>query len=101
MKGTLPRAAAFFALMISIGDAQTVVSPSAQSCLSCHNTRADAGALPSLANQDSSTIANMMAEFRSGQRHGTIMNRIAKGYSDADIKALADEIARVTGGGNP
>jgi len=30
-----------------------------------------------------------MAQFKSGQRPATIMHQIAKGYSDAEIAALA------------
>jgi cytochrome c553 len=30
-----------------------------------------------------------MAEFRSGQRPATVMGRIAKGFSDDEIKAIA------------
>jgi sulfide dehydrogenase cytochrome subunit len=30
-----------------------------------------------------------MQEFRSGQRAGTVMDRIAKGFTDDEIQALA------------
>jgi sulfide dehydrogenase cytochrome subunit len=29
-------------------------------------------------------------EFRSGQRPATVMDRIAKGFTDDEIKAIAD-----------
>jgi sulfide dehydrogenase cytochrome subunit len=31
-----------------------------------------------------------MQAFRSGQRGATVMDRIAKGYTDAEIEAIAD-----------
>ena len=31
-----------------------------------------------------------MAAFRSGQRPATIMDQIAKGYSEAEVQAIAD-----------
>jgi sulfide dehydrogenase cytochrome subunit len=34
-----------------------------------------------------------MLAFRSGKRSGTVMNRIAKGYSDEDIELLAGYLA--------
>ena len=97
MKRALPWAAAFLASMHVAAHAQTVLSPSAQACLSCHSVNQSQGALPSLAKQDSAAIATALLEFRSGARHATIMNRIAKGYSEAEIKTLAAEIATVTG----
>ena len=30
-----------------------------------------------------------MQEFRSGQRPGTVMDRIAKGFTDDEVKAIA------------
>ena len=30
-----------------------------------------------------------MQEFRSGQRAGTVMDRIAKGFTDEEIQAIA------------
>ena len=34
-------------------------------------------------------IAGAMIEFKSGKRPGTIMDRIAKGFSDEEIRAIA------------
>jgi cytochrome c553 len=31
-----------------------------------------------------------MQAFRSGQKPATVMNRIAKGFSDDEIRAIAD-----------
>jgi cytochrome c553 len=35
-----------------------------------------------------------MRAFRSGERPATVMNRIAKGFSDDEIGAIADWLAR-------
>ncbi|WP_089721313.1 c-type cytochrome [Candidatus Entotheonella palauensis] len=37
-------------------------------------------------------VQRLMA-FKSGKREGTVMNRIAKGYSDAEIAAIAKYLA--------
>jgi sulfide dehydrogenase cytochrome subunit len=64
----------------------------AASCTGCHGTqgRAVAGsAVPGLAGQPASVIAEQLKAFKSGARTGTVMPQIAKGYSDAQIDRLA------------
>ena len=34
-------------------------------------------------------IVKAMQDFRSGQRTGTVMDRIAKGFTDEEIQAIA------------
>ena len=46
------------------------------------------------------TISAMVA-FRSGARTGTIMNRIAKGYTDEEIRAIEEELAQIGLGTKP
>ena len=96
MKRALPWAAAFSLFVVPMAHAQTMLSPSAEACLSCHRATPDTNALPSLAGKNSAEIATTLREFRTGARPATIMNRIAKGYSDEESRALADEIARYT-----
>ena len=38
--------------------------------------------------------------FRDGQRPATIMNQLAKGYSDAEIEAIATYFASQKSGGS-
>jgi len=65
----------------------------ANTCFSCHGTDGKSpGAMPSLAGKSAGYIAQKMREFRSGERVNTVMSRIAKGFSDAEIKALADHL---------
>src|SRR3954470_23431032 len=64
--------------------------PGAASCSGCHAARADVqGAIPRLNGRNASELAQQMAAFRSGQRPATIMDQIAKGYSEAEIQAIA------------
>ena len=35
-----------------------------------------------------------MAQFRDGKRPATLMHQIAKGYSDAEVGALADYFSK-------
>ena len=56
--------------------------------LSCGKRRGrDAGAASG--RPPAPRIAEAMRAFRSGQRPGTIMPRIAKGFSDDEIAAIA------------
>jgi cytochrome c553 len=63
--------------------------PGASSCTGCHAATADAGPLRPLAGLPQAGIADAMLAFRSGRRPATIMDRIAKGFSDAEIQAIA------------
>jgi cytochrome c553 len=38
---------------------------------------------------DRAAIVRAMQEFRSGTRTGTVMDRIAKGFTDEEIQAIA------------
>lgn len=68
----------------------------ANACNGCHGTLgASAGpSMPSLAGQSKKFIADSMKAFKSGSRPATIMGRLAKGYSDAEIAAMADYFAK-------
>jgi sulfide dehydrogenase cytochrome subunit len=60
------------------------------SCSGCHaaNTRVETP-VPRLAGRRPAEIADAMIAFKSGTRAGTIMDRIAKGFSDEEIRAIA------------
>ena len=45
--------------------------------------------MPRLAGVDQAAIVRALLEFRSGQRAATVMDRIAKGFTDDEIQALA------------
>ena len=67
----------------------------AANCANCHGTNGVArGGMPSLAGQKKDQIAARLREFRDGKRAATVMHQIAKGYSEAQIDAIAEQIAR-------
>jgi len=85
----LTAALAFALVMTAV--AQAADAPAgAASCSGCHagNARVDTP-VPPLAGRSASDIATAMAEYKSGTRKGTIMDRIAKGFSDAETQAIA------------
>lgn len=68
----------------------------AATCANCHGTDGrPAGGTDSarLAGQSREFIIEQMQAFRSGSRPATVMHQLAKGYSDAQILALATYFA--------
>ena len=45
--------------------------------------------VPRLAGLDRAAIVTAMQDFRSGKRAATVMDRIAKGFTDEEIQAIA------------
>ncbi|MEO7152139.1 MAG: cytochrome C [Burkholderiaceae bacterium] len=65
-------------------------------CAACHGTdgRAVAGAgMVALAELPKAQIVAQMRAFRDGSRPATVMQQIAKGYSEAQIDAIATALA--------
>jgi sulfide dehydrogenase cytochrome subunit len=60
-------------------------------CNNCHgaNGISAGGAMPSIGGQPGDYLEAVMKEFRNGTRYSTAMGRLLKGYSDAEIAALA------------
>ncbi len=66
----------------------------ANTCFSCHGTDGQsAGAMPSIKGKPADYIATMLTAFRNGSKQGTVMNRIAKGFSPDEITALSKYFA--------
>jgi len=64
--------------------------PGALSCSGCHtNSRGVDTTVPRLVGRDANAIVAAMQAFRSGQIPSTVMDRIAKGFTDDEIKAIA------------
>src|SRR3954468_21424444 len=79
-----------FALVMTAAAQAAETPQGAASCSGCHaaNPRVDTP-VPPLAGRPAPDIASQMLAFRAGQRPGTIMDRIAKGFSDDEIRAIA------------
>jgi sulfide dehydrogenase cytochrome subunit len=67
----------------------------ANACAGCHGTLGGSAgpSMPSLASQSKASLVEAMKKFRSGERPSTVMGRLAKGYSDADIDAIGQFFA--------
>jgi len=68
----------------------------AATCANCHGTngRAVAGSgIDPLAGIDKRVSLQKLVDFKNGQRPGTIMPQIAKGYSDEQLELIASYFA--------
>jgi sulfide dehydrogenase cytochrome subunit len=60
------------------------------SCFGCHGSDGHSpGAIPSLAGKSPDFIEQALRGFRTGTRPGTVMSRHATGYSDEEIRLIA------------
>ena len=56
----------------------------------CHGFEgASKGVMPELKGKPAAFLAQNLKDFRSDTKIGTVMNRIAKGYTDAEIENVA------------
>jgi len=64
------------------------------SCFACHSIDGT-GNMPNLVGYPRDLMVSQMQAFKDGSRPGTIMNRLAKGYSDEEIVKMADHFATI------
>lgn len=64
--------------------------PGAASCSGCHPAKRFVDtSVPRLAGRNPADIVAAMQGFKSGQLASTVMGRMAKGFTDDEIKAIA------------
>ena len=62
----------------------------AATCANCHGTDGRSrGGVPSLAGKDKGELIRQVRDFRDGKRASTVMQQLARGYTDAEIEAAA------------
>jgi sulfide dehydrogenase cytochrome subunit len=88
VKQTISAAPLLF-ICFSAAQAQSPVPAGAAACSGCHAPAPLSSPVPPLAGRNPDEIVAAMQDFRSGKREGTIMTRIAKGFSDEETRAIA------------
>lgn len=84
-------------LGISVVEAAPSTETIAGNCAVCHAAKESGQrSIPHISGTQGDVIARELAHFKTDQRHGTIMNRIAKALSDAQIQDLAAHFAKQT-----
>lgn len=78
------------ASMPHVKAAVPIPPPGALSCSGCHAaTKSVDTPVPPLVGRKPAEIEAAMLAFRSGQKPAVVMDRIAKGFSPGEIKAIA------------
>ena len=68
----------------------------AATCANCHGTAGravEASVVPGLAGQTPEALRSKLLAFKAGTLPATVMHQISRGYSDAQLAALADWFA--------
>lgn len=96
MTRTLIAAALAWAALPSFAQENPAARSLAATCSACHGSegRSTTRDIVSLAGLPREQIASQMRAFRDGSRPATIMQQIAKGYSDPQIDLVADYFSR-------
>ena len=64
------------------------------SCFSCHSIDGT-GNMPNLVGYPRDLLISQMKAFKDGSRQGTIMNRLARGYTEEEIVLMGDYFAQI------
>jgi sulfide dehydrogenase cytochrome subunit len=76
--------------MLPVAASAADAPPGASSCSGCHAPILSQGVVvPPISGRPAAETASLMREFKSGARPATVMGRIAKGFDDAEIDAIA------------
>jgi cytochrome subunit of sulfide dehydrogenase len=81
------------AALVAGSPASADAPPGAAACTGCHGPAALGSAIPSLEGHAAADIVAAMQAFRTGQRQATVMDRIAKGFSEEETRAIAEWLA--------
>ena len=77
-------------MMATIAAATEAPPPGASSCSGCHPASASVQTpVTRLVGRPAAQTVAALQAFRAGQRPATVMERIAKGFSEAEIAAIA------------
>jgi sulfide dehydrogenase cytochrome subunit len=81
---------------LSAAPAMAQAPLAAEGCIGCHGPNGTgAGGIPAIAGRDAAELRTLMIAFRANERPGTIMGRVARGYTEAEIAAVSEHFARL------
>jgi len=79
-------AAVLLCAMAGTAMAAGALPPGASACSGCHGA---SGPVPVLQGRTPDDVAAAMRAFREGRRPATVMDRIARGFSEDEARAIA------------
>jgi cytochrome c553 len=80
--------------LVASASAWADAAPGATACTGCHGPPALGSAIPSLDGHAADDIIAQMQAFRSGECKATVMDRIAKGFTEEETRAIAEWLAK-------
>ena len=86
-------AALAVALPAAPATARRAAPPGATACSGCHPPPGHGGLVPPVLGRPAEEIVAAMQAYRAGQGAPTVMDRIAKGFNDEEIRAIAAWLA--------
>lgn len=99
-KSTMALGAALLAGALLLGTQAQAESQSgamlSNACAGCHGTNGvSAGpGMPTIAGLPAKHIVDIMKQFRNGERHATIMDRLSRAYSDEDLAKIGEYFSK-------
>lgn len=68
----------------------------ASSCMACHGTdgKAEGTGIP-IGGRPAAELHTILLDYKTDRRQGTVMHQHAKGYSDDELKRIAQYFSRV------
>lgn len=80
--------------LVASASAWADAAPGATACTGCHGPAALGSGIPSLDGHAADDIVAQMQAFRSGERKATVMDRIARGFTEEETRAIAEWLAK-------
>lgn len=88
--GTVAAASLLLAAGAAVAEEPVDIEILAGTCAGCHGAELQgAGAVPRLRGHSADYLRFTLQSFKSGERPATVMDRLARGYRDEEIEALA------------
>lgn len=88
-------AIALMLLMLMTGArADFAAAAIAGNCMICHAVEGGDAGMPVLTGLSAAQLRQSLLDFKYQRKAATLMNRIAKGYSDAELAAVADYLGK-------
>ena len=94
-KALMPLLGAVLVAVAGPAQAEPTAAMMANTCAGCHGTdgKSVGPASPNLAGISEAYFIESMEGFKSGERPATIMDRIAKGYTEKQVESMASVFA--------
>lgn len=99
MKTLIALRTCFLAVVLTVIQAPDSVADTAllaAACSGCHSKTTTEDGFPQIYGRPAAEIRETLLAFKKDEREATVMNRIAKGYSDDEIATLAAYLAAQT-----